>query len=417
MSTTTMPPGTGTLTRLYDAVMTAYETVQRNPYHFFPQWFQDVTLDTLMRQPVVFLGQENAYGQVMNNLHTIPDINPIGTVVFDKAGAWRPPHKAHPLIHHDALADMAQLYADKGTPIWAINFGMSGNTYQYWQRFCAQQHIRLLDWAEALRLPSFYAVQSGQVTDLWTGLKDRIPEALATADYYDDVQSVETLYRLLLYRLTLDRRVMWPCQTGWQSEYFYTGLYDITTKDRFADVGAFNGDTLGRFSLATQGQFAHYTGFEPDPGTFVQLSQYVAQRPEYQGRVTLERAGVSDTEDSLSFFQGWGGGSRLRHTDETIAGDVITVPCVTLDTYFSDKAPPTLIKYDVEGAELSGLKGAQQLIEAHAPHLAVCAYHLPTDVLTLPAWLRELPVNYTLQLRHHANSHWDTVLYASRYGD
>jgi FkbM family methyltransferase len=413
-----MPLATGQTVKLpygqalKDQVLKAYELVQHNPYHFFPQWFHATDLTALMAQPVLFLGQDNAYGQVVNNIATLPDLNVLGTVLFDPTTATHTPPN-HPLITEAEFLTLAQMQQAKGQPLWVINFHMGSNAYQYWQRLCLQHNIRLLDWAEALRLPMFASVQSGQVTDLWTGLKDRIPECLSRAELFADPHSREVLYRLLLYRLTLDRRALWPIQSGWKSEYLFPGLYEVTPADHFADVGAFNGDTLGQFSLATQGQFDHYTGFEPDPGTYEVLTQYVANRPALANRVTLVPAGVSDTAGTLSFFQGWGGGSRLRNPQETITGNITEVPCIRLDDYFANKRPPTLIKLDVEGAELAGLRGAQQLIETHKPNLAVCAYHLPTDLLDITQWVAELSAGYTLRLRHHSDSHWDTVLYAS----
>lgn len=52
---------------------------------------------------------------------------------------------------------------------------------------------------------------------------------------------------------------------------------------------------------------------------------------------------------------------------------------VTLDSFFSDKKEDFL-KMDIEGAELSALDGAKELIKGDKPlKVAVCAYHKEKD--------------------------------------
>ena len=47
------------------------------------------------------------------------------------------------------------------------------------------------------------------------------------------------------------------------------------------------------------------------------------------------------------------------------------IPCMTLDSLFPAKSPPTLVKVDVEGAEGLVLKGAHNLIEARQTRFMV----------------------------------------------
>ena len=89
----------------------------------------------------------------------------------------------------------------------------------------------------------------------------------------------------------------------------------------------------------------------------------------------------------------------------------VLVDCVPWTMLVAD-AVPTYIKMDVEGAEEDALEGARQLIQAHAPILAVCLYHRPSDLWRIPFLIRSLCGGYKLFLRPHFGDGWDLVCYA-----
>jgi hypothetical protein len=73
---------------------------------------------------------------------------------------------------------------------------------------------------------------------------------------------------------------------------------------------------------------------------------------------------------------------------------------------------PDYVKLDIEGAEAAALRGMTQLIDAARPKLAVCVYHRPLDITTLPRQVRACLPEAKLYLRQHAYNGFDTVLYA-----
>jgi hypothetical protein len=126
-------------------------------------------------------------------------------------------------------------------------------------------------------------------------------------------------------------------------------------------------------------------------------------------RVTAVQAGLARRTSSARLLSTHGADARLLRGDES-GGEEVAV--VGLDEYFEERRPPTLIKMDIEGAEVEALSGAARLIEAGRPKLAISAYHLPTDLWRIPLVLEKLMPDSRLYLRHYTREVDDTVCYA-----
>lgn len=91
---------------------------------------------------------------------------------------------------------------------------------------------------------------------------------------------------------------------------------------------------------------------------------------------------------------------------------MISVDVITLDAYLKGK-PVTLVKMDVEGAEMSVLRGMKETITRHKPRLAVCVYHKHQDILEITSYLLELVPEYKFYLRHYNSNETETVLFCT----
>jgi hypothetical protein len=67
---------------------------------------------------------------------------------------------------------------------------------------------------------------------------------------------------------------------------------------------------------------------------------------------------------------------------------------------------------DIEGAEMSALEGASQVIREFKPRLAISAYHKPEDLWEIPQKLKAQNGNYRLFFGHHSPITWESVYYA-----
>jgi hypothetical protein len=73
----------------------------------------------------------------------------------------------------------------------------------------------------------------------------------------------------------------------------------------------------------------------------------------------------------------------------------------------------SLIKMDIEGAEIEAIKGAANVIKENKPKMAVAAYHRIDDLYEIPLLLHSIYPNYNLYLRHIGNEIYNTTLFAT----
>ncbi|HWR39469.1 MAG TPA: FkbM family methyltransferase, partial [Patescibacteria group bacterium] len=137
---------------------------------------------------------------------------------------------------------------------------------------------------------------------------------------------------------------------------------------------------------------------------FDTLKTFAASLESDAGRIILENAGVGTQSYSCTFPE-----YQLANEKRNTANK--EVPIYRLDDYFADQ-PVTLIKADIEGAELDMLRGCEEILRRDRPKVAVCVYHYAEDILRIPAFLKKVVPEYQFSLRHHSKDWPETVLYA-----
>jgi FkbM family methyltransferase len=213
-------------------------------------------------------------------------------------------------------------------------------------------------------------------------------------DRFADALSIKTYYCLLLHKLSWSRRWLDGIRLG------YTDVLPITQDEILIDAGAYDGDSIRAFDRITRGQARHIYAFEPGPDNAATLRRNLQGRAE----ATVVEAGLWSETTRLSF-----------RNDGLLSGvvggeGVVIVPVVALDD--SDIDEVSLLKMDIEGAEVPALRGGRALIARNAPKLAICAYHLADDLTEIPRIILDIRPEYRLFLRHHSPWLTDTVIYA-----
>ena len=89
----------------------------------------------------------------------------------------------------------------------------------------------------------------------------------------------------------------------------------------------------------------------------------------------------------------------------------IEVQCSTLDELVAAEHP-TYIKMDIEGAETGALLGASEVLARDNPTLAICSYHVQSDLWKIPVLIVDLTPATSLYLRSYCVNGFELVCYA-----
>jgi len=152
-------------------------------------------------------------------------------------------------------------------------------------------------------------------------------------------------------------------------KYFGEGIFNWNDDECFMNCGANLGDTI--FHLVDKNPFESIYGIEVNKNYYDGMREYLSVLPpEIYNKIELFNTKL-DSEGNFAL-------------DALLQGRKVT--CISLD---------------VEGAEISVLKGAKEIIQNQRPVLALSAYHKQDDLITLPKIVRQYVDNYSFFLRKY----------------
>lgn len=149
--------------------------------------------------------------------------------------------------------------------------------------------------------------------------------------------------------------------------------FKISENDIIFDCGA----NMGMFAAyaATKGAIVHC--FEPCSSTRELL--YKTQEL-YPNNIIIHPFAISNVSAEMEFIQTDNIGANHLSKHQVNLGNRILkkekVQAITIDDFIAQyDIIPTMIKMDVEGAELDALQGAMKTLKQHSPKCVIGAYH------------------------------------------
>ena len=189
-------------------------------------------------------------------------------------------------------------------------------------------------------------------------------------------------------------------------QYFPEDIIKLNNNNEvFIDAGAYNGDTVLKFIDKAGGHYKAIYAFEPDAISYKKLSDVI--KNNRLENVFIFKKGVWKENTVLKFYADPYKGERSLFSENgNIAIEVEEIDNILQENF------ATFIKMDIEGSELAALQGAEQTIKHLKPKLAICMYHKPEDLITIPHFLKNLVPEYKFFLRNHLHIAQELVLYA-----
>lgn len=172
----------------------------------------------------------------------------------------------------------------------------------------------------------------------------------------------------------------------------------------YVDVGVFDFQNSIDFMKWAKKGWKKIYAFEPDPKQYAKSNERIHNLKDVDvGKIELVNRGLSSGNGMLEFPAEYNPAGQT--SDKTISVEV-----VSLDSYLAGSAV-TFVKMDVEGAEMSVLRGMEHTIRQHKPRMAVCIYHKHEDIFEIASYLLSLVPEYRFYLRHYNSNETENVLF------
>ncbi len=192
-------------------------------------------------------------------------------------------------------------------------------------------------------------------------------------------------------------------QYNYFDQYFPRDIIHLEKNEVFVDGGGFTGDTLLKFRRLCP-DYKKIVVFEPDQKNMIRMRK----KCRNVNNLKIIEAGMSDVDGLGNFRQDSTG--MYSHFVQEETG--LAIPLMRMDD-LSECSDATFIKMDIEGAEMSALRGSAKTIKRNKPKLAICIYHSNEDMLQIAEYIHELVPEYRIFMRAHNMGIAENVLYAT----
>ena len=218
-----------------------------------------------------------------------------------------------------------------------------------------------------------------------------------------DEESKLAFLNVLMYRLTLQTDYVLRAYSS-VPQYFISEFRGLDSDEVYVDCGAYIGDSLDDYCRYNQAPKKAYL-FEPDPANAEKLHLAVLRYPNTEA--VILKKGVYKTTGILHLVDGAKVCSRLSQEEQK---GCVPIDVVSIDDSIMEHI--SFLKMDIEGSEKDAILGAAEHIRDTYPRLAICIYHMTSDLWEIPLMIKQMFPNYKhFEIHHHSTGFAETVLY------
>ncbi|UZE97562.1 FkbM family methyltransferase [Alkalimarinus alittae] len=220
---------------------------------------------------------------------------------------------------------------------------------------------------------------------------------LHNLDNFSDDLSKEEFKNILDFRLTLKIDHLSAFKVKINQQYYEDFLLKCDFK-ALIDGGAYDGEDSKRF-IEFFPSYKQVIVLEPSDSNRLLVGRKLHNYPN----VHIIKACLGESNGYIRFD---GEGTSAK----TVLEGGVKVEQRTIDSFEIDQR--TLVKLDIEGAEMAALKGASKAFENPDYSFAISAYHLPHDLLNILKLFKSSLVKRKLYFRHYSGGICESVLFA-----
>lgn len=252
-------------------------------------------------------------------------------------------------------------------------------------------------------------------------IEDHMDEINSVLELLDDEKSKE-VYLQFIDKVKYNIKDYSDIADDLYEHYFSDDIFRYGEKEVLIDGGAFDGDDTVRFDSILSSlnlEIGKSLCFEPDTSnfgkTYRNLEKYYGEkvflddnRQIAKGEhFTVFKAGLYNKKSGIGFCEYGAHSSRFTQDDVGVSVDAVMVDDI------AENEQITFIKFDLEGADIPALEGAENTIKRCKPKLALSIYHNIEDLWEIPLLVKKMVPEYKLFVRHHTIYLWDKILYAA----
>lgn len=182
--------------------------------------------------------------------------------------------------------------------------------------------------------------------------------------------------------------------------YFDLDLLPFCKNEVFVDVGAYTGDTVLDYIASYGMSYNKIYCYEITESMVLYMKNNFSNLPnvEIRNLAVAERVGKLYLDAN----------STSASANRVKEAGVDAVNAVSLDEDIKEKI--SMIKMDIEGGEISAIKGVKEHIKNDLPKLFISVYHSNDDIITIPKLIQSYTDKYDFYLRYYGGNLYATEI-------